>query len=159
MAAKYVALDIARWFISRNRISVQYDGGDEMSLLKLLKLLYYAEGCALAIKGESLFDEEIIAWEHGPVVESVWREYRTDPYHLPFGSEADMASIEKIQKDDADLLENVFSVFGQYSAWGLRNKTHEEDPWLKASENGTVLNRPIDRNIMKRYFKENYVED
>ena len=128
--AKYTALQVAHWFIYHNQIIVEDMGAEKMTLLKLLKLLYYAEGCYLAINdGESLFDEKILAWEHGPVIE----------------------------KEDESLLEQVFKVFGQYSAWALRNKTHEETPWLEATGNGQYLNGEISRRIMMGYFKDNYI--
>lgn len=54
--AKYTALQVAHWFIYHNQIIVEDMGAEKMTLLKLLKLLYYAEGCYLAINdGESLF--------------------------------------------------------------------------------------------------------
>ncbi len=37
--AVYKALDIAKWFIWRNDISFNTQGGEKMTLLKLLKLL------------------------------------------------------------------------------------------------------------------------
>jgi uncharacterized phage-associated protein len=46
----------------------QPDIGDVISNLKLQKLLYYAQGFYLAIYGKALFEEDIVAWEHGPVV-------------------------------------------------------------------------------------------
>lgn len=156
--ATYNAIDVARWFIARNKSEEDNKGAEKMTLLKLLKLLYYAEGCSLALENGSLFNDKIIAWEHGPVVESVYRAY-DDAYNLPFGSDEDIASVECINANptDRNILEQVFNVFGQYSAWGLRNKTHDEAPWKEATGNGTYLNHEISRKTMKSYFKENYV--
>ena len=156
---KYRAIDVARWFIFKNQEIMQDMGGDELTLLKLLKLLYYAEGCSLALGNGSLFEEKFLAWEHGPVVAEVYAAYSKDPYHLPFGTEADVASVEKINRNAADraVLEDVFDVFGKYSAWGLRNMTHEETPWLEATEQGQRLNGEISRETMKRFFQEHYV--
>ena len=123
-----------------------------------MKLLYYAEGCSLAVGNGSLFDEDIIAWEHGPVVVEVYQQYCRDPYNLPFDENKDKESIKKITPTDENLLNQVYEIFGQYSAWGLREKTHRERPWLEATENGTVLKKKISRDTMKEYFKENYVE-
>ena len=154
--ATYKAMDIARWFIARNRLE-ESEGGDRMTLLKLLKLLYYAEGCSLALGNGNLFREKIVAWEHGPVVPEVYFAY-DDAYNLPFGEE-DEASVERINSNvvDRDILEQVFQVFGQYTAWALRDKTHEERPWLEATDNGTHLKGEISRATMEAYFKENYV--
>ena len=54
----------------------QYDDGDPISPLKLQKLLYYCQGFNLGAYDQPLFKENIEAWEHGPVVVSVWRAYR-----------------------------------------------------------------------------------
>ncbi len=153
--AEYSAMDIANWFIERDNKAVE-DRGEKLTLLKLLKLLYYAEGCYLAIKGESLFDEKIIAWEHGPVVVEVYNEF-PNAYNLAETSNKNIR-FKKIAKDDEEILENVFDVFGDFSAWGLRNKTHREKPWIEATDNGAHLNREISRETMKNYFKENYIE-
>ena len=156
--AKYKAVDIAKWFLYKSLREKEQGDGDNITLLKLLKLLYYAEGCSLAVGNGSLFDEDIIAWEHGPVVGEVYQQYCRDPYNLPFDENKDKESIKKITPTDENLLNQVYEIFGQYSAWGLREKTHRERPWLEATENGTVLKKKISRDTMKEYFKENYVE-
>ncbi len=151
--SKYTALDIANWFIWRN--TLEEPNSEKISLLKVLKLLYYAEGCSLALGRGSLFDEPIVAWEHGPVVTDVYFSF-PDAYNLEY----DDKSVEKINKnlEDKDLLEQVFEVFGSYTAWALRNKTHRETPWINATDNGRVLKKEISRDDMKKYFAENYIE-
>lgn len=154
---KYKAIDIARWFINRNQEDV-YRGEDEkMTLLKLLKLLYYAEGSSLALENRSLFDEKIVAWEHGPVVEEVWRRF-DNAYDLQVDVEDMRESLSKITEADQELLEDVYSVFGKYSASGLRNKTHAETPWLNATQGGRKFNAEIPRSDIRKYFEENYVK-
>lgn len=156
--AKYMAIDIARWFIQRNQRDVAAAADEKMTLLKLLKLLYYAEGCSLVLEKGQLFGEKIIAWEHGPVVEEVWRQFH-NPFDLSV-SESDMEeSLNKISEEDKEFLEDVYKVFGKYSASGLRNKTHMEKPWRDATHEGTVFNAEIPRDAIKSYFKENYVEN
>ena len=159
--ARYSAMDIARWFIRENdRMSREAEGAGDLTLMKLLKLLYYAEGCSLALERGSLFDEDIVAWEHGPVVEDVWRAYNKAPYNLPL-TKKDVAALAKIDAnaEDSALLGEVFDVFGQYSAWGLREKTHQETPWLVTTQNGTRLNGVIDRGLVKAYFQEHYIDN
>lgn len=154
--AKYTAMQIVHWFLKRNEQAIDEKGADRMTLRQLLKLLYYAEGCYLAIhNGEKLFGERIVAWEHGPVVEEVYRAY-DDAYNLPL-TEEDIRDADNIDTEDQELLEQVFNVFGEYSTWALRDKTHEETPWLEATQNGQVLNREINQETMKRYFEQNYI--
>ena len=159
--ARYTAIDVAHWFINKNQyLECCADGAGDLTLLKLLKLLYYAEGCSLALDRGSLFDEPILAWEHGPVVESVWRAYNQNPFKLKL-KKADLRSIEMINDnaEDKNLLEEVFDVFGQYSAWALREKTHKETPWIETTKNGKILNGVIERDLIKDYFKNHYIEE
>jgi uncharacterized phage-associated protein len=65
-------MTIAKWFIA-------WTGQVEearLSNLKLQKLLYYAQGHYLATAGQPLFDDRIQAWSHGPVVPTVYHEYK-----------------------------------------------------------------------------------
>lgn len=155
---RYQAMDVARWFIHRNAEDVERGEDEKMTLMKVLKLLYYAEGCSLALDKGSLFQEKIVAWEHGPVVEEVWRSFE-DAYDLKVSEEDMEESLAKISDDDKELLEDVYSVFGKYSASGLRNKTHMESPWLDATDGGRIFNAEIPRESIEKYFKENYVQN
>ena len=127
-AGKYTAFTIANWFINRSKVA-ENDGGDRLSLLKLLKLMYYAEGIFLAYDKGSLFDDPFIAWVHGHVVCSVWQRFTDTPYELEF-TDSEKENFNTISEEDNELLENVFQIFGAYSAWGLRNLTHNETPWI-----------------------------
>ena len=155
--AGYPVKDIANWFIRRNKIEEEDNGSERITLLKLLKLLYYAEGCSLALNNRSLFNDEIRAWEHGPVVPNVYYAYNSDSYNLPVDETTDFYSLFK--KEDLDCLEKVFQVFGAYNAWALRDKTHKEKPWLEATFNGQKLNGIISRDTMKDYFEKNYIRE
>lgn len=61
------AKDVANYFLAQ----VDEECGDSISNLKLQKLLYYTQGFHLAMTGKLLFDEPIVNWQHGPVVESL----------------------------------------------------------------------------------------
>lgn len=145
----YKALDIANWFLQYNDYlsNCENEDTDLISNLKLQKLLYYAQGCYLAAYDKMLFDEDIVAWRHGPVIESIYRHFKE------YGSKGiDEFDAVTIDNDTSSLLEDVYKVFGKYSAWGLRQMTHEETPWQT-----TEINCVIDPDVIKKYFKENYV--
>lgn len=150
--AKYSAEIIAKWFLAYNR-QVMSDGDAEyISNLKLQKLLYYAQGVFYAMKENVLlFNDPIIAWKHGPVVESTYHDYKVNGADgINFTEEFDFASIDD---DTTRILEEVYDYFGQYSAWKLRNMTHQEDPWKK-----TRPNQEINVELIKEYFLKEYVE-
>ena len=47
-----------------------------MTQLKLIKLVYIAYGWVLAVLDKKLFNEGIEAWQHGPVIPSVYHEFK-----------------------------------------------------------------------------------
>lgn len=156
------ALRIAEWFLYRNNYD-DFSGESEkeeielITNLKLQKLLYYAQGVHLAIFDKPLFEENIVAWDHGPVVKEVYEKYAT----LADGSPRKALGIEyknnldlsQFSKDELGVLDSVYEEFAQYSAWKLRNMTHEERPWKETYHNDT-----IDLDLIKDYFNEVYVE-
>ncbi|MEG1470802.1 MAG: DUF4065 domain-containing protein [Anaerovoracaceae bacterium] len=150
MEKNYTASEIAKWFLAYNRNKMLLEDSEYISNLKLQKLLYYAQGTVLAITGKDLFLEPIVAWRHGPVVEAVYHEYKSfGASGIEFEEEFDFNDFED---DVQNILENVYDCFGQYSAWKLRNMTHEETPWIN-----TAINSIIDNDVIKEYFLEEYV--
>ena len=124
---------------------------DFITHLKLQKLLYYAQGCYLAYTKKPLFPEDILAWEHGPVVYEVYQEYKdcgSNP--IIFEEDYDFSCIDA---DTTAVLKEVFEVFGQYSAWKLREMNHREEPWKR-----TPKNEVIEKDLIKEYFEREYIE-
>ena len=75
----------------------------------------------------------------------------TDKYKM--GKE----EIEQMGENEKQLIEDVFNLMGQYSAWRLRDKTHQEDPWKNNYIKGKK-NIKIPKDDIKKYFKR-YVEN
>ena len=121
--------------------------GDGISNLKLQKLIYYAQGFYSAIFDKPLFSEEIAAWTHGPVVPELYHQYKL--YASNQIPPIDNFDISTLTKEEFELIEEVYDVFGQYSAWKLRNMTHEESPWLEYEASAGV----IPQKVITEYFK------
>jgi len=136
------ARDVANYFLAL----ASEEEGELISNLKLQKLVYYAQGFSLAIRGKPLFQESIEAWTHGPVVPSLYREFKE------YGSAAveppSDFTFDSFDPEIQELLDEVYSVYGQYSASGLRTLTHSEPPW-KDAPGGQVI--PL--ATMRDYFK------
>lgn len=139
------AEDVAKYFIWRTNQDEEY--GDNITNLKLQKLVYYAQGFHLAWYEEPLFGDQIEAWAHGPVVRPLYFKYQTyGAKPIPTPEDFDPASLDQQTKA---VLEEVYSVYGQFSAWGLRNLTHEEAPWQDTAQNAV-----ISEEAMKQYFAD-----
>lgn len=136
------ARDVAKYFLLKN----DEEAEDLISNLKLQKLVYYAQGFHLAMFDEPLFSETLQAWTHGPVVPDLYHEYKSfGPGFIPTPDDFDPSSIPKKTRE---FLDEVYDVFGQYSALKLRSMTHDETPW-QSTPNGDDI--PIES--LRDYFK------
>lgn len=141
--ASMTADEVANYFIWQ--VNADEEFGDNITNLKLQKLVYYAQGFYLAWYDERLFDDPIEAWAHGPVVRQLYVKYQAygaNPIPNPEGFDPN-----SIDEQTRELLEEVYAVYGQFSAWGLRNLTHDEAPWKD-----TQRNQAIPDEAMKQYF-------
>lgn len=71
------ALDVAKYVLSLT----DEKSGNTISNLGLQKLLYYVQGYYIACFNKPLFEENILAWDHGPVVKEVYEEYKKYKYN------------------------------------------------------------------------------
>ncbi|MBK7780583.1 MAG: SocA family protein [Ardenticatenia bacterium] len=127
---------------------VSEDDGDLMSNLKLQKLLYYVQGFHLAIYDAPLFPDPIEAWKHGPVVPSVYEEYRE---HTRYGIPCPEGVLDEVNaaltEAQKTLIADVYREYGMYEASVLLKMTHSEPPW-RATRIGAVM----DLDAMRQYF-------
>ena len=107
--------------------------------------MYYAQGYFLAKKDTPLFEEDFLAWEHGPVIRKIYDKYKGNGAN---GIKYDSDFKIDIDKETERILEEVYNEYGQYTAWKLRNMTHEEKPWKT-----TPRNEIISKEKIKDYFK------
>lgn len=126
------------------------DSGRElMTNMKLQKMLYYQQGFHLAYFGTPLFDEDIEAWMYGPVVPSVYEEYKAFGHQgIEPNRKLDFTFDNEIE---SSLFNEVCKVYCAYSAVGLMNMTHEESPW-KTTPTGE--GNVISKEKMKSFFKK-----
>ena len=135
------AIDVAKYFLSKSEPEI----GDTISNLKLQKLLYLAQGFNLAIYGKVLFPEPIEAWAHGPVVPKIYHEFK---HYKNDAIPIQKLNLSLISKKTKGLLDEIWEIFGQFSAWKLRDISHEHNTW-KSTTQGCEINV----QAMQQYFK------
>jgi uncharacterized phage-associated protein len=156
MPKVYAAADVARYFLAKTDESV----GELISNLKLQKLCYYAQGVGLVARGEPMFSEPLEAWLHGPVAPDLYREFRQ--YGAGAIPPVHDLDLEAYAPADRMILDDVFEFYGQFSAWRLREMTHQEAPWRDAYEEGqscrieldalrTHFSSEVDCDYIRRY--------
>jgi uncharacterized phage-associated protein len=141
--------DVAEYFLMK----VDEEEGEVITHLKLQKLAYYAQSASLAFYDSALFSETLEAWKHGPVVPELYdtyKEHKGSPLpKVVFAEKNVYSAVERRLMDD------VYTFFGQYAAWKLRDMTHEETPWQEAFPTKGV----IAHTSMQSYFRTHWADD
>lgn len=157
----YTPSEIANFFLKKGKKDKQ------MTQMKLNKLVYFAQGWYLAINDKPLFDEDVQAWQHGPVIPSLYHEFKhfgagqiTPKTHSIQWNDEDGLYYKNIEEADTDtkiILDKIWSLFGEYSGWELRNLTHQDDtPWSKADK--SYHSSTIDKDSIKKFYTK-YLKD
>ena len=161
----YPAAAIANYFIQH-----AVERGEYLTPMKLQKLVYFAHGWHLALTdGEALIDESIQAWEYGPVVPSLFHEFKEFGAR-PIMRKANQTSgsfpileyqePEVRQDDEAvrTLLRRVWDIYGSRSAADLSALTHlPGTPWdraLKENPGGLPKHFDLPDQWINEYFSE-----
>jgi uncharacterized phage-associated protein len=125
---------------------------ERLTQLKLQKLLYYAQAWHLGIHGHPLFEEDMEAWVHGPVVPSIRRKYqahRWSPLPVP-------AEIPALPISSRTIIDRVLAIYGKMSAYELEHISHSEEPWVSARHGSAPTERSknvIAKTVIRRYYE------
>ena len=143
----YSVIDVAKYIILYCK-----QHGYSISNLKLQKLLYFVQAQFLVTLGRPAFDEEIEAWDFGPVVPEAYQYFKI------WGS----AEIPKVVADGADgkiyiedqkVMDEILGECASYSASYLVEITHHQSPWVNAYERN--CSNIISKNAIKEFFERN----
>ncbi len=137
--------------------------GRAISPMKLLKLVYIGYGWAAALLDKKLFAEPIYAWQHGPVVKSLYHEFKhygSSPIRemsVDLDLESGNLTTPSVPSSDADtqiVLRKVWDVYKDFGAWDLRNKTHEAGtPWKQVYKSYDMYTE-IPYDSIRGHFQE-----
>lgn len=147
----FKAKQIADWILSQ----VNVEAGDNMSPLKLQKLLYYCQAWHLAIYDKPLFNEDIEAWAHGPVVPSQYRRFSSVMMNEIIDIRNLDITVPSLPQETEELLKEIMDIYGEHTAFYLEQLTHSERPWKETRgdlASYAASNRKIPHNLMKEYY-------
>lgn len=159
----YDVLTISRYVINKcNRENII------ISNLKLQKLLYLIQGFYLAFYHQRCFDDDIQAWDYGPVCPNAYHEFKrfgannipTINFYEEIYFEDGTIKCKKhefnndeIDQDTRDIINAVIETYGHYSATSLVNITHAQLPWNKTYySHPSEKNVIIDEKLIEEYF-------
>jgi uncharacterized phage-associated protein/TPR repeat protein len=140
--------DVGRIFL---QFAKDFDDAS-MGKMKLHKLCYYAQSYSLALSNTPLYREDTCAEEHGPFepdLRVVYDECTVDsnfPGSLVQKTDADLTAY---QPDVLEYLRRIYDMKKGFTGAQLRNKTHEERPWLTHYKGQRVV---IKKDELKDFF-------
>lgn len=123
--------DFAKYFIKNGADSMPntFDGN-----MKLQKLLVLADMINIAEYGERLFDDEVLAFQNGCVVEKVRLRYKNDYFGFKIDSDVFQPDFSETEYNVLNL---VLNIFGKATARELSNINHTFQSWHEAYDKGT----------------------
>jgi len=146
------ALDVANYFVECS--------GYTKTNLQVMKLTYISHGYMLAIHGKPLIEDSVEAWDHGPVIPTIWNEFKR------WGSRI----IERVRynpavpfdKHESDIIDGVFQHYGKYCGYYLSQITHHDGsdfdtPWKQCYQKGK--NRTIPNQTIREYYEKLISDD
>ncbi len=155
-SAPYPSSAVANFFLAKS---------EEITQMKLHKLLYYAQGWYLAVVGKPLLNETITAWKYGPVVPSLYYDLKKfgarpiDRLTQRIDRQTRARYSPQIDPDDylvRGLLERIWNVYGGLSGKQLSQMTHVPDsPWWRVREAHPDLSGvDIPNEEIRRHFRQ-----
>lgn len=110
-----------------------------VTIMSLLKILYFAHAWHLAKTGEPLVGQPFEAWQYGPVCRVVYDQFK-GAGEKPISTRAttlnldtaqfEPAGYDRLDNETRTLLRQVFNYYSRYHPFRLSDLTHEKgSPW------------------------------
>lgn len=139
-------------------ISYIFERAHEVTPLALQKILYFIQGIYMVHFGKPLYEEDCMAWVHGPVYELVYEMFKTFKYN-PIDDNRFVVfknRFRELTKEEKEVIDLVIDTFGMYSGKTLEKITHHEEPWKQAREGYLPMelsNVVIEKGAIRKYFE------
>lgn len=153
----YDVFKIVNWLRVRNNADMRTNPNvEELTQMKTMKLLYYIQAASLSITGHRMFNNDIVAWKYGPVVEEVHEKYKGHRGIVGEITESDLNDYSDLQNDyeASSILNSIYDVYGYSSAYDLMRQTHSEKPWQETPQSEVISDKAI-----KDFYSGVFVSD
>lgn len=135
----YSAMQIAKYAINKCTIDEH-----PISNLQLQKILYYIQRDLLQ-NGMDGFDDEIQAWQFGPVVPEVYRQY-CGFGAIPIRMKYDV----KITPEYMDIINPIIEQKRRLNPWDMVNDTHQQGKaWSLTYQDGLGSYSVISKDLIR----------
>lgn len=142
----YNVFKVVNWLRVRNNADLRTNPNvEELTQMKAMKLLYYIQAASLVVTGHRMFDDDIVAWKYGPVVEEVHKKYIGKRGIVGKISDNDIKDYNELQNNaqTANILNSIYEIYGYSSAYDLMRQTHSEAPWQETKPSEVISDKKI----------------
>jgi len=153
----YDVFKVVNWLRVKNNADMRTNPNvEELTQMKTMKLLYYIQAASLSITSHRMFNNDIVAWRYGPVVEEVHEKYRGHRGIVGEITESDLNDYSELQNDyeASSILNSIYDVYGYSSAYDLMRQTHSEKPWQETPQSEVISDKAI-----KDFYSGVFVSD
>lgn len=153
----YDVFKVVNWLRVKNNADMRLNPNvEELTQMKTMKLLYYIQAASLSITSHRMFNNDIVAWRYGPVVEEVHEKYRGHRGIVGKITESDLNDYSELQNDyeASSILNSIYDVYGYSSAYDLMRQTHSEKPWQETPQSEVISDKAI-----KDFYSGVFVSD
>ena len=128
----------------------------DITQMKLHKLMYFAQANYLAGPGRRLFDSDVHAFEHGPIIDKIRDEFKKFGRQIIVAADDAVAFNAKVDSPSLPdsvkaFLDAIWNMFGDLSAAQLRNLSHQDAPWADNYVKGGYKNEISDQEMQYWY--------
>lgn len=135
----------------------------EFTHLKLQKLLYFAYAWFVGATKQPLFDEDIEAWQYGPVVTAIYEQFKHCGSDRIHGRARVIAVSDGVVEDQPAIIEDdrlkqfirkIWDAYKALSGLQLSAATHAPDEaWQKVWSAAGGRRTPIPMEVIERIYR------
>jgi uncharacterized phage-associated protein len=158
----YDARAIANFFLDYGAAK-----GQSVTIMSLLKILFFAHAWHLIKTGVPLVGQPFEAWKHGPVSRVVYDQFKglgSRPITARakvlnvMTAQYEVAECNDLDSETSNLLRNVFDYYSQYHPFTLSDLTHEKGSawdkvWTEATRRA-VPGMVISNESIRDWFQQ-----
>ena len=154
MGQGHDSIVIANIFVDKSHKNPSELGA--LTLMSLLKYVYFAHGLTLGRTDNPLICHTVEAWKYGPVVPEIYRKFSRQGIYIRQHEPAPFHR-DKLSPEEENIVDDVYKIYSQMSAFRLSAITHEPgSPWDKFRHHhyGTIPNDVIREFYADKHLKQ-----
>ncbi len=125
----------------------------DITTMKLQKLVYYCQAWSLVWDEKPLFDEDFEAWANGPVCPELFGvhkgKFTIGVLEFAWGDSS------YLKEEQRETINSVIDYYGNKTPHWLSTQTHNEAPWKNARDgysSGELCKNIITKESMMEYY-------